>query len=197
MPGIHFEARLDAIGSWIILRLPDSASAKLPSRGQTMIEGTINDLGFRTPLEPDGRGSHWFRVDNTVLNAVKAAAGDTVTLSIRPVKEWVEPDVPADLRSALAAAPRARSLWRDITPMAHWEWIRWIRSTNSPETRRKRIEVACSKLEAGKRRPCCWNRNLCTEPSVSKNGVLRLSLPMGQQAPLVLRMRRTGDVVRR
>jgi len=187
MPTIHFEAKLEAVGSWIILRLPESASAKLPSRGQTMVEGTVNNFSFRTPLEPDGMGSHWFRVDATMLNAVKAAAGETATLSIKPVNEWMEPVIPADLRSALASAPQARSLWQRITPMARWEWVRWIRSTNSSETRKKRIEVACSKLEAGERRPCCWNRNLCTEPSVSKNGVLRLPPAIGQQARPALR----------
>lgn len=29
-----------------------------------------------------------------------------------------------------------------------------------------------AKLKAGTRRPCCFNRNLCTEPDVSKNGIL-------------------------
>ena len=172
MPTIHFEAKLFTIGSWTILRLPENASAKLPSRGQTMVKGTINDFPFRTPLEPDGKGSHWLRVDKTMLKAASAASGDTVALSMQPIKEWVEPDVPVDLESALAAAPRAQSLWRHITPMARWEWIRWVRATSKAETRKRRIEVACSKLGAGERRPCCWNRNLCTEPSVSKNGVL-------------------------
>ncbi len=54
MPSINFEATLFTIGSWTILRLPESASAQLPSRGQTMVQGTINDLPLRTPLEPDG-----------------------------------------------------------------------------------------------------------------------------------------------
>jgi hypothetical protein len=52
---INCEARLFKIGSWTILRLPESASAKLPSRGRVMIEGTIKGFGFQTPLEPDGK----------------------------------------------------------------------------------------------------------------------------------------------
>jgi Bacteriocin-protection, YdeI or OmpD-Associated/Domain of unknown function (DUF1905) len=172
MSTIRFETKLFTIGSWSILRLPENASAKLPSRGQTMVEGTINGLHFQTPLEPDGRWSHWFRVDKAMREAAGIDEGDTVTLEIEPTKEWPEPDVPADLKSALAAAPEAYSLWQHITPMARWEWIRWIRSTSQTETRKRRIEVACSKLKAGERRPCCWNRNLCTEPSVSRNGVL-------------------------
>ena len=173
-PVISFKAKLFTIGTWTILRLPESASAQLPSRGQAMVTGTFNGQHFQTPLEPDGKWSHWFQVDGTLLKAAKVSAGDTSSLviSLIPVKEWPEPEVPADWRRALAAHPEARALWERITPMARWEWIRWAQATNSDETHKKRIEVGCSKLKAGKRRPCCWNRNLCTEPSVCKSGVL-------------------------
>jgi hypothetical protein len=149
-----------------------SASAKLPSRGMTLVEGTIN--GFRTKivLEPDGKGSHWFRVDSGLCEAAGIDAGGTVTMAVEPSMEWPEPDVPADMNKALASDPQANALWAKITPMARWDWFRWIRSTNNRETRSRRIEVALSKLKADKRRPCCFNRNLCTEPEVSKNGVL-------------------------
>ena len=66
MPVIRFEAKLFSIDTWVILRLPIGASAKLPSRGQVMAKGTINDFQFQTALEPDGKGSHWFRVDKDV-----------------------------------------------------------------------------------------------------------------------------------
>jgi hypothetical protein len=172
MPSIKFEAKLFNIGSWTILKLPKSASAKLPSRGQTMVEGTINGFEFKTPLEPDGNGSHWFRVSNAICKAAGVSAGDKVSLAITPIKDWPEPDVPEDLKNAIKADSQAHDLWQHITPMARWEWIRWMRATNRLETRNRRIEVAISKLKAGERRPCCWNRNLCTEPSVSKNGML-------------------------
>jgi bacteriocin resistance YdeI/OmpD-like protein len=107
-----------------------------------------------------------------MLKAAGADVDDTVTLAITPVKEWPEPDVPTDLKTALTANAQAHALWQHITPMARWEWIRWIRATSQAETRQRRIEVACSKPRAGERRPCCWNRNLCAEPSVSKGGVL-------------------------
>ena len=172
MSTIRFEAKLFKIGSWTLLRLPKSASAKLPSRGMTMVAGTINDFRFQAALEPDGKGSHWFKLDKTMLKAIGADAGDTVTLAIEPVKEWSEPNVPADLKSALAVVPQANTLWMEITPMARWDWIRWIGSTKQAETRKRRIDVALSKLKAGNRRPCCFNRTVCTEPYVSNNGVL-------------------------
>jgi hypothetical protein len=172
MASIRFEAELFTIGSWTLLRLPKSASAQLPSRGMTMVEGTINGCHFNAPLEPDGKGSHWLRVDETLRAAAGAGAGDTVRLAIEPAKEWTEPQVPEDVQRALGADPAAHARWMDCTTMAHWDWIRWIGATAQPETRRRRITVALSKLKAGERRPCCFNRSMCTEPYVSKNGVL-------------------------
>ncbi len=172
MSAIHFEATIFKIGSWTILRLPHEASAQLPSRGQVMVKGAINDFEFQAALEPDGNGSHWLHVDKSLQKATGLHAGDTATLAIEPTKIWPEPDVPADVQAALKAHPEVRALWAAVTPMARWEWIRWIGATNSVETRARRIEVACSKLLHGARRPCCFNRSMCCVPEVSKNGVL-------------------------
>ncbi|HSX29464.1 MAG TPA: YdeI/OmpD-associated family protein [Candidatus Saccharimonadales bacterium] len=172
MLAIHCKTKLYKINDWTILRLPKDASAQLPSRGQTMVQGTVNGFRFKAPLEPDGNWSHWLKMDKALLDGAHAKAGDTVTLEIEPTKEWPEPEVPADWKAAVMADPKAPALWADITPMARWEWIRWIRATGRAETRERRIKVGISKLTSGERRPCCWNRNMCTEPSVSKNGVL-------------------------
>lgn len=172
MSVIRFKTTLYKIGSWTILRLPEKASEKLPSRGQVMIEGIINDFHFQTPLEPDGKWGHWFRVEEALQKEAHISAGDMVSVSITPTKNWPEPKVPTDWRKAIEADEKAMELWTNITPLARWEWIRWIRATNKDETRKRRIEVGLSKLKSGERRPCCWNRNMCTEPSVSKGGVL-------------------------
>ena len=65
--------------------------------------------------------------------------------------------MPTDLRKALAAAPKAKAQWNDLTPIARRDFISWIDSAKQPETRRRRIEKACSMLTAGKRRPCCYS----------------------------------------
>jgi len=159
---IRFNAKLyrpnatAKIGSWILLTLPKRASAKLPSRGMTMVEGTFNSVPFRAALEPNGKGSHWLRVNKAMRDAAGADAGDTVTVEITRVGEEPEIRVPMDLRKALRAAPSAQASWTDITPMARRDWIFSISSAKQPETRRRRIEKACSMLASGKRRLCCF-----------------------------------------
>jgi Bacteriocin-protection, YdeI or OmpD-Associated/Domain of unknown function (DUF1905) len=146
--------------SWSFLVLPKNASGKLPSRGMTAIEGTLNGFPFQATLEPDGQKSHWLKVDRKLSEAAGAEAGDVVTLDIAPAEEEPEPAVPSDLRKALkAAAPKARALWSDITPIARRDWIHWITSARQPETRARRIKNTCSMLAAGKRRVCCFDRS--------------------------------------
>jgi len=172
MPKIRFKATLIAIGSQTILRLPEAASRKLPSRGMSMVEGTFNGHAFQAPLEPDGMGSHWLRVSNTMFKAARVRADDSVSVALEPMASWPEPKVPADLAEALASDQQARRLWLDITPLARWDWIRWIGSTRNRDTRTIRIEKTLSKLRSGKRAACCFDRSQCTDPSMSHNGVL-------------------------
>ena len=170
---IRLEATLHTIDKWTILRLPEIASEKLPSRGQVAVQGTINGHEFQTVLEPDGCSGHWMRVDEQLQRTAAISAGDTATLEIESTKDWPEPNVPQDFETALEAAPKKiQDLWHDITPMARWEWVRWVNATKNPDTRRRRVEVSMSKMNSGKRRPCCFNLAACTNPYVSRNGKL-------------------------
>lgn len=162
---IRFKAKLNQPAapekgdSWTFLIVPKEASARLPSRGMAAVEGTINGCAFRATLEPDGQKSHWLKVDRKLREAAGAEPGDTVSLEIAPAAEQPEPEVPADLRKALATAPKEQALWSDITLVARRDWIQWIVSAKRPETRVRRVENACSMLAAGKRRVCCFDRS--------------------------------------
>lgn len=167
---IRFEATVSEIESANIVQLPKDASEQLPSRGQVAVRGLINGRDFRTVVEPDGRKGHWIKLDRTA----RVRPGDTVEIVLEVAREWPEPDVPSDVAKALAAAPAdIQDMWTDITPMARWEWVRWVNATANPATRARRVEVTISKMSHGKRRPCCFDLSACTDPAVAKNGKLR------------------------
>ena len=74
-------------------------------------------------------------------------------LNRKPARDESEATVPTDLGKALAAAPIAKTKWKNLTPIARRDFISWIDSAKQLETRKRRIEKACSMLAAGKRRP--------------------------------------------
>lgn len=170
---ISFEATLYTLKDWTILPVPKDESVKLPSRGQINVVGTINGHEFRTVLEPDGRWSHWVRIPDELQKAAGVKSGDAVKVVLTTNKDWPEPILPEDFAKALKTAPqKVKMKWQDITPMARWEWIRWVNSTGSMDTRAIRIEKSISKLNGKHRRPCCFNLAACTEPYVAKNSQL-------------------------
>jgi hypothetical protein len=171
---IRFTATLDTIDASTVMRLPEEASRLLPSRGQVAVLGSMNGHEFRTVLEPDGVKGHWMKIDPALRQAAHLGWDDAVNVTVQATPDWPEPDVPPDLAAALAVAPQEiRDIWNDITPMARWEWVRWVNATASSSTRQRRVEVTISKIDNGKRRPCCFDLAACTDPAVAKNGKLR------------------------
>jgi len=185
---IRFEARLlrpadlGAAADWGFVVLPPEASALLPRRGRTTVDGRLNGAdgrlngadgrlngadgrlngaAFRATLEPDGHLSHWLRVDGALISAARAVFGALVRVELRPVVPEPEPEVPGDLQDALAANPGARAVWEATTTLARVDWIHWITSAKRGETRAKRIRAACDKLAAGERRVCCFDPSGC------------------------------------
>lgn len=171
---IQFEAPILYINGHQIVRLPQEASARLPSRGQVAMVGTINGHGVATVIEPDGRRGHWMRLDRLATTPVSQPE-EWVVAQLRTAAEWPEPDIPADLQAALDDAPDVADMWNDVTPMARWEWVRWVQATKRAQTRARRVEVSIEKLRNGKRRPCCFDLSSCTDPEVSTSGKLILA----------------------
>lgn len=143
--------------SWAFVVLPKDASARLPRRGRTTVEGVMNGQQFQATLEPDGQLSHWLQISAALLEAAHAAIGDTVVLELAPVKKEPEPDIPADFEEALAAAPEARLAWNSTTTLARVDWIHWMTSAKQPATRAKRVANACDMLASGKKHVCCFD----------------------------------------
>lgn len=63
---------------------------------------------------------------------------------------------PAALKKVLAANPKAKALWDDLTAIAQRDFITWMGAAKQAETRQRRLESIPSRLLSGKRRPCCY-----------------------------------------
>lgn len=142
---------------WAFVVLPKSVSAKLPRRGRTTVDGTINGKPFTVLLEPDGKKSHWLKIDEELLKQSGASYGDVVEFQVTSAAEELEPEVPADLLDALSASPKAKETWDATTTISRIDWIHWITSAKQAKTRTKRIHDACDMLASGKKKVCCFD----------------------------------------
>lgn len=145
--------------SWAFLILPKSASDKLPRRGRTSVDGTINGHPFEATLDPDGQLSHWLKVNKALRQAACANVGELVTVQIIPADPEPEPQPPDDLREALSTSPEAKAVWEDTTTIARLDWIHWIESAKQVNTRERRVDNACDMLASGKKRVCCFDQS--------------------------------------
>ncbi len=143
--------------AWAFVVLPKEVSEKLPRRGRTSVEGTINEHPFQATLEPDGQLSHWLKVGQDLQSAAGVKPGDVISLEIASVEQEPEPQIPQDLREALESSQEARRAWDDTTTIARLDWIHWITTAKQAKTRAKRVNDACEMLAAGKKRVCCFD----------------------------------------
>lgn len=166
-----FDVTVSNVNQYSLVKLPLEISKMLPSRGMNMAEIQIENYKATLPLEPDGKGSHFFMLDENVFEPHPFDLSHPYTITLSLVEDWPEPSLPSDLYAALKLF-QVEALWAKLTTKAMWEWIRWIRSTNNSATREKRIKITCDKLSLGKKRPCCFDHSRCTEQEVSKSGIL-------------------------
>ena len=97
-----------------------------------------------------------------------AGEGEPLLIEVQPAKQWPEPDVPADLQAALADAPDVAELWSDITPMARWEWVRWIAATQQPRDAQTARRGGDLEAALGEATPRCFDLAACTDPELAQ-----------------------------
>ena len=156
---LRFNARLlqhpetSKNGSGTLLDVPKDVNKQL--HDMSKVEGTINGHPFRAALEPNPSGGRWLKVNKAMSRGAGAADGDTVELAVLGPEP--DPKGPADLRKAFASSPEAKAVWKELTTMGRQDWVRWIESAKTSETRARRVTRTIDQLSEGKRRACCVN----------------------------------------
>jgi Domain of unknown function (DUF1905)/Bacteriocin-protection, YdeI or OmpD-Associated len=114
--------------SWGFVVLPKSVSDSLSRRGRLTANVEINGVMSLVTLEPDGKLSHWLRIDSALMEEAGVAFGDQVEVNLNPLKQALKPNPPADFAKTLKANPKALEIWNLTTTLAQIDWIHWIES---------------------------------------------------------------------
>jgi len=100
----------------------------------------------------------------------------TATPSV--IDRWMIVRLPANASAKLPSRGQV-AVRGPMNDAEFWEWVRWVNATRNPDTRERRVEVTISKMEHGKRRPCCFDLSACTDADLSRNGRLLEPSPIG------------------
>ena len=104
-------------------------------------------------LPSDAQLVAWLREAARLNEAGPRRRAANPTSASRPV-----PEVPDDLREALAASPAARATFEGFAPSHRREYLEWIVEAKRPETRARRVAQAVEWMAEGKGRNWKYER---------------------------------------
>jgi len=138
-------------GAWVFLKIPFDVEKEFGTRARVAVKGTINGFVYRTSIFPDGKGAHSMMVNKAMQEGAKAAAGETVAVTMAPDTAPRTVKVPKDLKAALAKNPAAAAVFDKLSYTHRKEFVEWIEQAKKPETRSARVEKTVAMVLEKKR----------------------------------------------
>ncbi|MCE3278411.1 MAG: hypothetical protein K0S44_602 [Bacteroidetes bacterium] len=142
-----FKAKLEKMGSWIVVKIPFDVKKTYGSAGYIRIKGTIEHLPLKTSLMPMGEGVHCFPVNLGMRKEIGKDAGDSVSVVIEQDNEKPVLEIPIELKQAFKASKEAKKMFDSFSPSMKKEHCRYISEGKKEETRINRAVATVLKLE--------------------------------------------------
>ncbi len=152
MEPFQFEAilkRPEGIGTWTYLDIPLDVAEVFGAKGQVKVAGTINGHPYRGSAMPHGDGTHYLVVNRSIREAIGAAQGDRVIVTLGPDTGARTVTIPADLDKAFAQNREAGAAFGALSYSHQKEFVDWIEQAKKAETRERRITQALEMLAEG------------------------------------------------
>lgn len=136
---------LRPVGPATALELTDAQVAELGGGRRAAVRVTIGDRTARLRLAGMG-GQNLIGLSKAARAELGVDIGDPVTATVELDDAERVVELPADLRAALEADPRAIAAFEALTPSRRKEQVRGIVEAKRPETRARRIAAAVADL---------------------------------------------------
>jgi hypothetical protein len=141
------------VGTWTLLDLDRSSSARLGARDKVRVGGSVSGRKFETVAVPNGDGTHALLFTKIVQKATRTAPGDAVVARVRIFSGPRPIQLPMELRAALRARPSAEPRYRELAPSHRRARADFVGSGKLSETRQRRAKAAAERIESGVRDP--------------------------------------------
>jgi hypothetical protein len=147
-----FEAKLTSRGpggAWTFLYVPFSVEEVFGSKARVSVSGTLNGFPFRNSLLPMGDGTHRMAVSKEMQAGAKAAAGDTVKVTMEVDRSERTAEVPAELEKAFKKSKKAAEFFTSLSYSHKRAYTDWVGGAKQEATRESRAAKAVEMLAAG------------------------------------------------
>lgn len=123
--------------------IPPSVMKGFGGRIRVPVRATINGVTWRTTIANMGAGP-MIGVTAATRKAAGVERGDRITVSIVEDAAERTVNVPTDFANAMTKTQR--NAYDSMSYTHRKEYVRWIEAAKRPETRLRRIALACAKL---------------------------------------------------
>jgi hypothetical protein len=121
-------------------------------RGQVKVKAIFdNAVEYRGSLAKMGMPCHILGITKEIRYLLGKTFGDEITVELEKDIEERVVIVPGDIADILNTHPKAKKFYESLSYTDQKEYIRWIETTQNPETRARRIGIFVDKLKVGKR----------------------------------------------
>jgi hypothetical protein len=133
--------------------IPFSVEEVYGTKGQVKVKALFDGYPYRGVLANMGTGCHLIILRKDVRKAIGKKVGDKIKVELEHDVEERKVELPADLKKALSAQPKARKFFESLSYTNKKEFAQWLTSAKKIETRENRLEQTIEKLLAGKKNP--------------------------------------------
>ena len=119
--------------------VPAEASRALGAGTHPPVAGEVAGVGFRTRLTPRGGGAYRLFLNGEVRSAAAVGVGDVAEVELWPDEAPRDPALPADLASALDAAPGGLEALASLTEAQREGMVAFIERARTAETRARYV----------------------------------------------------------
>ena len=132
-------------GGWTYTLIPEVLPDKHSPFGWVKVKGSIDGYEFNNyRLQPMGDGCLFFAVKAEIRKAIKKEVGDVVRIIL--YRDNTPLEIPEELIACLKDEPNAYENFQQLTESKQKEFIDWIYSAKTDETKVKRIVATIDKV---------------------------------------------------
>jgi hypothetical protein len=137
MPQRKFEVVLKSEGPGSFIELPFDVKAEF-GRAKPPVTVAINGYEYRSTVAVYG-GKYFLPVRKEHRDAAGVAAGQTVSVVVKPDDEPRAVEPPKDLAAQLAKDAELKNAWKKLSFTHQREHVEALESAKRPETRARRL----------------------------------------------------------